>query len=461
MSKSNYNLTKYSAGSVGEIFAISYPLMISFLSQGLMLFTDRVILAKYDINAMNGAAISGALYASIVFFAVSIAAIGEVFVGQYNGDHKFKKISVPVWQMIWFCLFCAPIFFLIGKYGHSVLIPQNIAEHGTLYFKWVMYFGCLWPLIAALGSFYIGRGYTLFVTISAAVSAVANIFLDFLLVFGYPGFIPSMGAQGSAIATVISQGIQLLILFIPFLSAKNHRKYGTRRMIFDFDQMKRCLKIGTPIAFSHSLEVLGWAVLPIFLSQFGKDYITVYTVSQGVIVSLLFIVEGLSKGVTAVASNMIGSHIGYMIKNLIKSASKVGGGIILIGFFPLVVFPEYLVEFFLDSNAAIESINEVRDNAIISLRCVWLFFLFDTSVWIIGGVLTASGDTRFSMCANLFSFWVCCFLPVYLWFKYMPSTPATVGVIMILYPVVNLMLFGWRYLSGKWHKLDLSKHTPN
>ena len=55
--------------------------------------------------------------------------------------------------------------------------------------------------------------YPLYASIGAAV---ANTALNYLLIFGRLGFAP-MGAEGAAIATVISQGLNLLIMLALFL----------------------------------------------------------------------------------------------------------------------------------------------------------------------------------------------------------------------------------------------------
>jgi len=48
-----YQLTRHPVGSKSEIWAISWPLMLGFCSNSLMLFCDRLFLAHYSLEAMN------------------------------------------------------------------------------------------------------------------------------------------------------------------------------------------------------------------------------------------------------------------------------------------------------------------------------------------------------------------------------------------------------------------------
>ena len=49
----NTSLTRYPEGSIRELWTISFPLMVSTFAMLFMIFTDRIFLAHYSIDAMN------------------------------------------------------------------------------------------------------------------------------------------------------------------------------------------------------------------------------------------------------------------------------------------------------------------------------------------------------------------------------------------------------------------------
>src|SRR5687767_7282451 len=103
-------LTHYKEGSVKELWAISFPLILSMLSINVMIFIDRLILAKYDTRAMNAAVVAGLIFSIFQYGMMGIAGVSEVFVGQFNGAQKLRRIGEPIWQMIWFALLTIFIF---------------------------------------------------------------------------------------------------------------------------------------------------------------------------------------------------------------------------------------------------------------------------------------------------------------------------------------------------------------
>jgi len=45
--KPAYQLTRHPIGSLKEIWSISWPLILGLLTMSIMLFTDRLLLARY------------------------------------------------------------------------------------------------------------------------------------------------------------------------------------------------------------------------------------------------------------------------------------------------------------------------------------------------------------------------------------------------------------------------------
>ena len=457
--ETEYHLTRFEAGGIMEIITISYPLMLAGLSANLMIFCDRVILARYSLDAMNSASAAASMYVTFAFFGMAITAIASVFVGQYNGDRRYSRISAPVWQMIWFSLMLAPIFWLTAEFASQFFIHKNLSQHGDPYLKWMMKFGFLLPLIGALGAFYIGQGKAILITIAAIIANIVNFALDIVFVFGYKDIIPSMGAEGSAIASVISQITQFLILFGIFLSPKYAKRCKTRRITFNFKLMKQCLKIGLPVAFSHSLEMLGWSLLPLFLASFGTSYITVHTINQGIFILFAFFIDGTQKAVTAIAANMLGAHRRDLVKKLFASSILVHLAVSLLLLIPLIMYPDIFIDLFLSEETILTT--EIKQHSTLALKAMWFFFVLDGIVWIIAGILTAGGDTRFILFANILSLWGCAIIPIYLVLTYLPSAPSTAGFISLFYATVNISLFIWRYFNNKWHKLDISEESED
>lgn len=449
-------LTKHPSGSLMELIKISFPMILTALSANLMIFVDRLILSHYSITAMNAVAASSTTSLVFTFALVSITSISEVFVGQLNGAKKHNQAASPVWQMIWFSL--ASIFFLIpiSQFAAPYIIPDALHEEGLPYFRILTNFGFLMPLTAAISAFYIGIGKTKIISYIVLIGNVINLILDIILVFGVEGYIPAYGTVGAGIATITSEAIQAIILLIIFFTKQYRKKYQTLNCRFNLASFKKCLKVGSPGAISHASEIGAWAIIFYLAAKTGNDYLTIVTIGQNMFLLFMFLIEGVEKGVIAVCSNLIGAKKINKISLTLNSAIRLYVIFLIIIAIPLLIYPNLAIDFFDINNIEKLNADQLIKYSIITFRLIWLYFVLDSLVWIMAGVLTSAGDTRFIMIANSICSWIFGVLPFYfIVYKFQLVSPGYVWMVNSLYAVVNLFLIYWRYKSGIWKTLKL------
>lgn len=444
-------LTHHEKGSIRELWAISFPLILSILSTNAMTFFDRLILAKYDIQAMNAAVIAGLAANIFQYSVIGIASISEVFVGQYNGAKKLKKMGEPVWQMIWFSAMTLLLFVPLALWGGAFFIPNpEYQGEGIPFFKWLMLFGPSFPLVTALSSFFIGRGRVKLVMVSTVLSNVLNIALDFMLIFGLPGIIPSMGAKGAAIATGIAQTLQALILFGVFLRRDHREGHGTGRWHLNLGLFLKTLYVGLPNCLSNLIELSAWYVLAQVLASISEAHITVFSIGDSFFVLFAFGFWGLQKGITTVAANYIGADREELLSKTLYSGIKIILMMMLFLIIPMFYYSDWLTEQFLNPEDSLVLNEEVKDYMVIAMRWIWAYCLFDAITWLICGILTAAGDTRFVMVMNGISAWLFSVIPTYFFVVYIGGSPVISWILLVLYGFLNATSFYLRYKSRRW-----------
>ena len=97
-------------GNFKEMAYTATPLILSSFSGSMVFFFDRLILANHSLSAMNAVAAADSIGTIFIFGVMYVAAISEVFVGQFNGAKKFDQVGPAVWQMLWFSLLTTPFF---------------------------------------------------------------------------------------------------------------------------------------------------------------------------------------------------------------------------------------------------------------------------------------------------------------------------------------------------------------
>ena len=444
-------LSKYPEGSLKELLYISIPLMLSVLSGNLMMFFDRLILAKYSLAAMNAATTAGLVCIVFQIGAIGIASIAEVFVGQYNGSKQYTRCAAPTWQMIYLSIALMPVFFFVAHYLPQYLLPEyHYQNHGLPYFTWILYFSALFPIQAAISAFFIGIGKVRLVSIATIIGNIFNIILDYLLVFGVPHLVPEMGTKGAAIATGLAQAIQILILLFPFLSKSIKEKYNSNDYSFDFKLLKNCVKTGAPSAAGHMIEISAWACVAQMMAMASENHLTVISIGQSLYALIAFAMEGLQKGVTAVSSNLIGANKWTLIYKSWRSSLKMLTLFALVFGFVLIFYPDFIIDQFLSEVASKYQYDQLLGFLKIVAISVWVYFILDSITWIAAGILTAMGDTVFVMLMNAFAAWTFALMPIYYFIVMKKGSPELSWVLINIYATLNATLFSARaYLKLK------------
>lgn len=438
-------MTQIKEGSVKELWRIAFPLMISYFSLSMMLFVDRLYLARFSHEALNASTSSGTLTWALYLSWIAIASMAQVFVAQYNGAKRFMKVGRPVWQMIYFSLLSIIFFLPIAFVGSKFL---GYLE--GVYFKWTMLFSPCFILVSALNAFYIGQGKTRVITYLALLGNGINIILDPLLIYGVGSFIPSYGIAGAAVATGIGEMVQATILFAMFISRKNRLEYGTGNYHFHMNTFLNVIKIGLPSGLFIAFEHLGLAAFYLMMARISSTHILVASVSQSILLLFLFFGYGLEKGVSAISGNLIGGKLFGEISKLFKSGLKLTAIFSVVLLFTLIVYPEPFLKLF-----KIEAESELTYLIRIGMIFTAVFMTLENLRWLVSGILTSAGDTLFLMISGTLSVWLCMMLPMYFIVYQKGASIIIAFYIWIVYLLVALSLCLGRFLRGKWKEKSL------
>ncbi|MDE3046271.1 MAG: MATE family efflux transporter [Verrucomicrobiota bacterium] len=444
------------------MWTISLPLMVSTLASLLMIFTDRIFLARYSLSALNASVNAGTLAWAIMITLGMITAMSEVFVAQYNGAKRYDRLGVPVWQMIWFALFSFLIYIPIGIWGAPLIFEgSRYAEFETVYFRWLMFFGPSYALMTAFAGFFIGRGKTAVMIWLAVIANLLNIVLDWVLIFGVPGFIPELGIQGAAIATCTGYFFESAVLAYLFLSKENREKFGTNQWKIDWAEMKKCFRVGLPQGIFCGLEIFGWSVFFWMMTSLGEMHITVSSICQSFTILLSFFCDGLSRGAAAVAGNLIGGQKSYLLNKVLRS------GVVLLILFSLftsvflVIDPQDTVrllffEHLPSTPAPSFTLDPSLQSAVKTCTiCAFVYMFFEGFRWLLSGLLVAAGDTLFLLIAGALSVWLFLLLPIYLFVVRLHLPVEYAWILTVIYSGLLLVVYWIRFKQGRWQKIDL------
>jgi MATE family multidrug resistance protein len=434
-------------------------MMVASASGCLMVLGDRIVLSHYSQEAFNVCFSVMQWYWLFMFTAMNIVLIAEVFVGQFNGAGKFKLIGPVVWQMIWFSFLTWLIFIPVAIWLVPHLLIESDRPLGVPYLRTLILFLPInYASFGAMASFFIGRGVTKVVPVVAMVVNLLNILLDILFIFGYkiiPGF-PEFGITGAAIATGLSQSVGLVILFALFFQKKYFEKYRVDDIKFHWQLMKDCIVVGFPSSINCFINCFGWSILVQLIKiHVSRDDFSAFGITHSLYVAFFFAIEGIGAGVRTICSNAIGCLNYDAVRRCINSACKTSIILAIITSLFMVFQPDILIKLF-KGDCIAEAVGPLARSMLV---WAWLAFLLDGLWTTIQAMLTASGDTKYTMIVNVLSYWLLEFFPIYILMAHTNLECSAVigwyGMIISLFLRIGFLYH--RYRTNKWREIKISK----
>ncbi|CAM2010611.1 MATE family efflux transporter [Acanthopleuribacter pedis] len=156
--------------------------------------------------------------------------------------------------------------------------------------------------------------------------AIANMFLDPLLIFGL-GPIPALGIEGAALATLITRGVSLIWVFY-LLSAKHHMLRHSLPSLGDVAANWRAiLHVGLPASATNMIIPLCISVAVALLATHGNDAVAAHGVASRVESMSLVIFYAMS----AIIGPFVGQNFGAGRFDRIRE-SLIGSFLFCLGF---------------------------------------------------------------------------------------------------------------------------------
>ena len=240
-------------------------------------------------------------------------------------------------------------------------------------------------------------------------SCVANIVLDYLLIFGKFGF-PQMGIVGAAVGTLASRFIMLFFLWWMLTQKEKSKAYVTNIKLFVLESkmIKKLLNLGFPSAMQMFFEV-GIFTSAIWLSGLlGKNPQAANQIALN-LSSMTFMV---AMGLSVAAMIRVGNQKG--LRNFID-LRRIAVSIFFFGFILAVVFGVSFAIFnvalpklYVDFNDLVNLKDNMEVVAIASklLLAAAVFQISDSLQVIVLGALRGLQDVKIPTIITFISYWI-------------------------------------------------------
>lgn len=372
------------------ILRFSLPLMMGNLLQQLYNLADSIIVGRYvGSNELGGIGCTGSIQYLIFSLGYGMATGISIIISMLFGAGEKKTLTRAIYNSFYILAASSLLITVVGFCGSRWILtllstPPTLFPHALLYLRITMLGSAASLFYCGIASIMRALGDSKMPLAILVFSCLTNIVLDLLLVlvFGW-------GVAGAAAATVISQLLSALLSYVcacrtlpPFL-----RIPGCLRP--DPSLLKRCLRMGLPMALQNMLIASSCMALQAVVNGFGALVVTASTAIGKIEQLVIQPFDSLSTGLCSFTGQNIGA----------KKTSRVRQGFRFGLLYIAVISAVMLVVVQLFGSEILSLF--LQDPEIIALGAKALsltsfFYFFLGLIYVVRGILSGAGDTLYA-----------------------------------------------------------------
>ncbi len=380
------------------VVAVSFPLMLSMLTQALYNIVDSMFVSYISENALTAVSLAYPVQNLMVAFAVGTGVGVNAVLSKKLGQKQFDAAN-NVAKHAFFLAACNVILFIVAgvifikMYFKSQTTNADILQQSISYANIVVFgsFG-LFGTIAS-NRLLQSTGKTVYVMITQISGVVINIILDPILIFGLLG-LPQMNIVGAAWATVIAQICSMGLGLFFNLTKNKELNLSLKGFKPNTKTVARIYSVGFPSIIMGAIGSVMVYLVNLILAMFSSTAIVVFGVFFKLNSFAVMPVFGLNNGIIPIIAYNYGAKYKQRIIHTMKFSVILGFIITIIATTIFQLFPSQLLSLFNPSPEMIKI-------GIPALRILSLTFLIAGIGITFSGIFQAFGKGTFSMIMSI------------------------------------------------------------
>jgi MATE family multidrug resistance protein len=392
------------ASYYGPTIKLAVPVAISQVGHMAMGMVDTIMVGHIGPIAIASVGMGTSLFWFVGLICTGLLLSLDHLVSFSYGKNDLETVHPWLVLGCYVALFSSlPLAFIIYVstfYLKHLGINLDIAEQTGIFLR--VYCWSLVPmaLFMAFRQYLQALNRVKFVTLVMILANGANIFFNWVFIFGHLGSEP-LGVVGSAIGTAVTRTIMLLaVAFFTYYSNKQLKfTAGLKRWKYSSEGMGRLLKLGVPASGQMFLEVGAFSLTSVLAAKVSVAAAAAHSIVLN-IASFTFMVP---LGISAAAAILVGQALGA---GDTLGAKKFGNAALVIGTVFMMASGVFLYIF---SKGILRIYTQDLDVLGIGSKLIVLAALFQIAdgVQVIGtGALRGLGDTKSALFANFVGYWI-------------------------------------------------------
>lgn len=434
-----------------QLLAFFFPILFGTFFQQLYNTADAIIvgqfLGKEALAAVGGG--TGTAINLLIGFFTGLAAGATVIISQHYGAKNDEKVSASIHTAIALALVGGLIISIVGYVFTKPMLeligtPDDVLPLAVSYMQ-IYFLGGIPVVMYNMGAgIFRAMGDSRSPFYFLIASCLTNIVLDLLFVgvFG-------MNVEGAAIATVISQVLSMILIFITLMRRKDSTKLRIRKIAFDKTLLRQMLMIGFPAGIQSIMYTISNLIIQAAINQYGTDTAAAWAGWSKLDQIFWMFINAFSIAITTFVGQNFGAgkidraRKGVLTVTIMAAASTLAieAGYFLVGRYGLMLF--------------------ITDSAVLEIgvsimKYIVPWYITYIAIELLSGAIRGVGK---SLIPTLISVFGICVLRI-VWIYISPAINPTLFGVLFSYPfswVVTSLLFIIYYFRG--HIYELPKTT--
>ena len=328
---------------------IALPASVGTLFQTLYNIVDTFFAGKISAEALSALTKSFPIYFIIIATSIGVTVAGTSLIANSIGEKDKNKILFYFTNTLYYGLIISIVITLIGLFFAKKVFflmgsSNEVINLGTQYTNTIFAFSVLFILVVSFNSLLHAEGDTKTYRNALILSFFLNIILNPILIFGFL-FIPALGVKGIAIATIISQSVSLIIVFLKVLQNQRIKEITNEYFKIKFIYIKNIFFQSMPISLAICGYSVAAAIIFTYVGYSGEYAAAGYGAATRIEQVLLLPILGINTAIISIIAQNYGAKNYGRIKESYYTAIKYAFVIMLtssiIIFFTAGIIPTF------------------------------------------------------------------------------------------------------------------------
>lgn len=433
-----------------QILKIMLPISLALLVPNLNFIINNIFLGHLSEQALATASITGVYY--LIFSSIGFGLNNgmQMLIARRAGENRPDEIGKIFHQGVLIAMGLAVIS-IAATYTLAPLI-LDFAIHNPdinrqavsfLHIRiWGLPFLYIYQMRNAL---LIGTNQSKYLISGALAEAVANVFFDYVLIFGNWGF-PNLGFNGAAYASVIAEVIGMVVIFL-VISGKNvGRQYGLfKKFMWDKVNARLIANISGPLIFQLTISLISWWFFYLLIEHHGRTSLAISNTMRNVFGFFGIFIWAFAATTSTMVSNLIGQQRRDQVVPVIKKIMRMNAGIMCLVCILINLFPRAILSVYGQSEAFINA-----GIPVLRLAAFAMVLMAVAVVWL--NAVTGTGNSKMTFRIEVAATMAYC-IYVYLVLEVYGLSILWGWASEILYWIILLTLSFGYIRSDRWRKL--------